>query len=231
MEMDQRMGPGFIKICTYFPYPIKVWVNGYEWVKRQAAAAGVGFTELSNGFATCTNPEALQQICDRFGPDTVQVWFERWMAGIPLPLTTTDRDGGSWWTCRCARSRPPRTLVFDDDVHARAFFEALLAENMDLVRPQNVELLFHRGQRSGRPTLPPLGGFKTAIDRYCHLVTLNVFYKKSRLEQYLKDGVALRIETVVNDPKDLRCNRLLTNLPQLQDKTRAINDRLLDTEP
>jgi len=25
---DQRMGPGFIKICTYFPYPIKVWVNG-----------------------------------------------------------------------------------------------------------------------------------------------------------------------------------------------------------
>jgi hypothetical protein len=49
---DQRMDPGFIKICTYFPYPIKVWVNGHEWAKRQAAAAGVGFTELSNGFAT-----------------------------------------------------------------------------------------------------------------------------------------------------------------------------------
>ena len=59
---------------------------------------------------------------------------------------------------------------------------------MDLGRPENVELLFRRGQRRGRPTLPPLGGFKTAIDRYCHLVTLNVFYKKSRLKQYLKDG-------------------------------------------
>ena len=54
-----------------------------------------------------------------------------------------------------------------------------------------------------------------------------MFYKNSRLKQYLKDGVALRIETVVNDPKDLRCNRQLHNLPELQDKARAINARLL----
>ncbi len=45
-----------------------------------------------------------------------------------------------------------------------------------------------------------------------------------------KDGVALRIETVVNDPRDLRCNRQLQNLPELQDKARAINARLLETE-
>ena len=50
------------------------------------------------------------------------------------------------------------------------------------------------------------------------------------MEINLKDGVALRIETVVNDPKDLRCNRLLANLSQLQDKARAINDLLLKTE-
>jgi hypothetical protein len=227
---DQRMGPGFIKICPYFPYPIKVWVNGHEWAKRQAVAAGIGFTELSNGFATCTDPAGLQEICDRFSPGTVQVWFERWMARIPLPLTTNDRDSGFWWDLSMRQIETSRTLVFDDDVHARAFFEALLVENMDLGRPQNVELLFRRGQRSGRPTQPPLGGFKTKIDQRCELVTLNVFYKNSRLKQYLKDGAALRIETVVNDPKDLRCNRMLTNLPELQAKARAINDRLLDTE-
>jgi hypothetical protein len=73
---------------------------------------------------------------------------------------------------------------------------------MDLGRPENVELLFRRGQRLGRPTIPPAGGgFKTKIDRYCDLITLNVFYMSSRLKQYLKDGVALRIETVVNDPR------------------------------
>jgi hypothetical protein len=228
---DERMGPGFIKICTYFPYPVKVWVNGHEWAKRQAAAAGIGFTALSNGFASCDDPAALQQICDRFGPGTVRVWFERWMSRFPLPLTDADRDAGFWWELSMRQIETSRTLVFDGGCHARAFFEALLCDNMDLGRPENVELLFRRGQRLGRPTIPPAGGgFKTKIDRYCDLVTLNVFYKNSRLKQYLKDGVALRIETVVNDPRDLRCNRQLHNLPELQDKARAINARLLETE-
>ncbi len=47
------VGPGFIKLCSYFPYPAKVWVNGHEWAKRQAHAAGITFTELANGFAAC----------------------------------------------------------------------------------------------------------------------------------------------------------------------------------
>ena len=37
--MDREFGPGFIKICTYFPYPAKVWLNGHEWAKRQARRA------------------------------------------------------------------------------------------------------------------------------------------------------------------------------------------------
>ena len=169
-----------------FPYPVKAWINGHEWAKRQALAAGIGFTALSSGFASCDDPAALQQICDRFGPGAVQVWFERWMARIPLPLTDADRDAGYWWELSMRQVETSRTLVFDDDVHARAFFEALLCDNMDLGRPENAGLLFRRGQRSGRPTLPPAGGgFKTKIDRYCDLVTVNVFYKNSRLKQYL----------------------------------------------
>ena len=33
---DEEFGPAFIKICAYFPYPAKIWVNGHEWAKRQA---------------------------------------------------------------------------------------------------------------------------------------------------------------------------------------------------
>src|SRR5450759_4659016 len=46
--------PGFIKICAYFPYPIKIWLNGHHWTQRQAAQAGIGVTPLaagSNSFA------------------------------------------------------------------------------------------------------------------------------------------------------------------------------------
>ena len=46
---DHEFGPGFIRICTYFPWPAKVWLNGHEWAKRQAGRARVPFTELANG--------------------------------------------------------------------------------------------------------------------------------------------------------------------------------------
>jgi hypothetical protein len=51
-------------------------------------------------------------------------------------------------------------------------------------------------------------------------VTVNAFFKHSRVTQYLKDGRALRIETVVNSPDDLRCQRRLRNLDELRAKAR-----------
>ena len=51
--LDPEFGPGFIKICTYFPYPAKVWLNGHEWAKRQARHQDITFGELANGFASC----------------------------------------------------------------------------------------------------------------------------------------------------------------------------------
>ena len=84
---DVDFGPAFIKVCAYFPYPVKVWLNGHEWAKRQATHAGIEFSELSNGFATCDDPVALQGICDRLGPGTIEVFFVRWMSRLPLPLS------------------------------------------------------------------------------------------------------------------------------------------------
>jgi hypothetical protein len=43
-------------------------------------------------------------------------------------------------------------------------------------------------------------------------VTVNAFFKNSRVKQYLKDGRALRIKTVINSPDDLRCHRPLQHL-------------------
>src|SRR5205085_6449460 len=57
-----------------------------------------------------------------------------------------------------------------------------------------------------------------------------VFYKHSRIKQYLKDGRAMRIETVVNAPRDLGCNARLPNLDELQARARAVNRRILETE-
>jgi hypothetical protein len=227
---DEGFGPAFIKVCAYFPYPVKVWLNGHEWAKRQLVKAGIGFTELSNGFASCQDPALLQALCDRLGPSAITVFFERWMSRIPLPLTAADRAAGYWWELSMRQVEVSRTLVLDAPRHARAFFEALIADNLDLGRPEHVEILFKRSPR-GRKAGDPAGGvFKTAIDRSNQGVTINAFWRHSRVKQYLKDGRALRIETVVNSPDDLGVARRLHHLGELQSRARAINARLLETE-
>ncbi len=226
---DVDFGPGFIKVCAYFPYPVTVWVNGHEWAKRQASHAGIGFTELSNGFATCADPEGLQAICDRLGPRTIGDFFNHWMSRLPLPLTDPDRAAGYWWELSMRQIEVSRTLVFDAPRRARAFFEALVSDNLDIGRPDSVEFIFTGPRHLGAPfTLGCVP--KTKIVTRDTDVTVNAFFKHSRVKQYLKDGRALRIETVVNSPDDLRCHRRLAHLDELQTKARDVNRRLLDTE-
>src|SRR5215468_11428002 len=223
---DEDFGPAFIKVCAYFPYPAKIWVNGHEWAKRQALKAGIGFTALSNGFASCEDPAALQAICDRLQPGTIEVFVQRWLHRLPLPFTAADRDAGYWWETSMRQVEISRTIVFDAPRHARGFFEALVADNLDIGRPHNVEIIF--GRKVRRDTK---GVFRTAIDRRDNGgVIVNVFYKHSRIKQYRKDGKAMRIETVVNSPRDLGCLARLPNLDELQAKARAANRRILEAE-
>jgi len=222
---DPDFGPGFIKICTYFPYPAKVWVNGHEWAKRQAGHEHLEFSALANGFASCGDPAALQAICDRFGPADVQAFFDRWVAVIPTPFTPGDRAAGYWWELSMRQVEVSRTIVFDDPRRARGFFEALVADNIGIGRPEQVAVVFARQVRRSRDHL-----FRTRVFGPGTDVKMDFSYKHSRVKQYLKEGRALRIETVINKPRDISVLARLEHLPELVAKARAVNSRLLMIE-
>jgi hypothetical protein len=61
-------------------------------------------------------------------------------------------------------------------------------------------------------------------------VKMDFAYKHSRVKQYLKEGRALRIETVVSKPYDIGVLARIEHLPELVTKARQINDRLLMIE-
>jgi hypothetical protein len=192
---DEEFAPAFIKLCTYGPWFARVWINGHECAKRQAAKAGIAFGALSNGFGSCDQPERLQAICDTFGPEHVQAFFDRWIAQIPTPLSPEDRAAGYWWELSMRQVETSRTLVF-----AR-----------QLRRPTQ-----HR--------------YQTRIFTTGTEIRIDFRYKHSRVKQYLKDGRALRIETVINRPDDLDVKRRVERLPELIDKARQVNQRLLMIE-
>src|SRR6202022_4603332 len=190
-----------------FPHPAKVWCNGHEWAKRQAAKAGIAFTALANGFASCSDIVALQAICDSFGPGDIQHFFDHWSGVIPTPFTPADRAAGYWWELSMRQVEVSETLV---------------ADNVGIGRPELVCMAFGRQLRS--TTREPFVGriFSPGSD-----VHLDFTYKHSRVKQYLKEGRALRTETVVNKPWDLNILARIEHLPELVDKARQVNARLL----
>jgi hypothetical protein len=222
---DREFGPGFIKICTYFPWPAKIWLNGHEWAKRQARRGRVPFTELANGFASCERPQRLQAICDRLGPADVQAFFDRWIRLVPVPLTSEDRAAGYWWELSMRQVEVSRTMVFDDPRRARGFFESLVADNIGIGRPERVAMVFARQVRTTTAE-----AFRGRVFSPGTEVQMDFAYKHSRVKQYLKEGRALRIETVINKPWDLCIRSRLEHLPELVTKARQVNDRLLMIE-
>ena len=109
--VDEAWGPGFLKICGYAPYTLKLCLNGHEWAKRQLTRAGIAFTALDNGFERCADPAALQAICDRLDAADVQACLDRWLGRLPLPLTRADAAAGFGYTLSilqpARRGRPP----------------------------------------------------------------------------------------------------------------------------
>ena len=110
---DPEWGPAFLKLGTYLPYPIKLCLNGHEWVKQQLRRADVAFDSLDNGFLACADPTRLQAICDQLGPADVQAFFDRWTARLPAPLTaaigppaTRTGSRSSKWRSASRRSLP-----------------------------------------------------------------------------------------------------------------------------
>jgi hypothetical protein len=221
--VDEEWGPGFVKICGYAPYTLKLCLNGHEWTKRQLTKAGVPFTALDNGFLACADPTALQTICDRLGAADIQGCLERWLAALPLPLTREDAAAGFGYRLSILQLEVSRTQVFDQARRGRQLFEEVIREHLDLGRPDRVQLLFDRKVIKTTP-----GRFSTRVVTRGVLPSLHVEYKRCHVKQYFKEGRALRTETTFNDTYDVGVSRGLSNFARLRDLGQCINRRLLE---
>lgn len=133
---DRDWGPAFLKIGSYLPYPVKLCLNGHEWVKQRLTRDRIRFESLDNGFLSCADPAALQTACDALGPADVQAFFDRWSHRLPWPMTADERAAGYDHCLAICQLEASLTQVFDRPVQGRHFFEAVIRENLDLGRPR-----------------------------------------------------------------------------------------------
>jgi hypothetical protein len=227
--VDDDFGPFFIKFCSYFPYNAKLCINGNHWAQRQAAKAGIAFTELDNGFAAVDDVVGLQQICDRLGEEQIDALLRKWLAILPHPFAAADRAAGYRYELSILQAEFSLTQMLDKPVAGRMFFEQVIRDNLDIGRPDQVALVFGRRLMRRGPHRTP-GPFRTRVITEGVTPSLHVDYKHTRIKQYHKEGKALRTETTINDTTDFSIGKRLTNLPALREIGFSANRRLLHVQ-
>ena len=156
--VDRDFGPFFLKFCSYFPFNAKLCFNGHEYAKRQLAQRRIAFEALDNGVLRCAEPKRLQQICDGLSGDKINALLRKWLRQLPHPFTGSDRQAGYRYDISILQAEFSLTQVLDRPVHGRLFFEHVIRENLDLGRPDKVELIFNRRVTNRTP-----GRFHTRI--------------------------------------------------------------------
>jgi hypothetical protein len=105
------------------------------------------------------------------------------------------------------------------------FFERVIRDNLDLGRPDKVQLIFDR-----RVLRNTRSRFRSRVITRHVIPSLWIDYKSSTIKQYFKEGRALRTETTINNTRDFHIGRRIENLPALRAVAFAANRRLLNVQ-
>ena len=171
----------------------------------------------------------MQQACDGLTDQKIYRFAGKWLARLPHPFTREDEEADYRWQLSVQQVEFSTTQALDRPVCGRIFFEQLIRDNIDIGRPDKVNIVFGRQiRRRGKNPTP--GTFRTQVITSGVCPYLYLFYKKTQVKQYLKEGRALRTETTINQPRDFGIGKELTNLAALAEVGYAANRRLLDAE-
>jgi hypothetical protein len=228
--LDEEFGPFFIKFCSYFPYTAKLCINGHEYLKCQLDRRGIDYEALDNGISWSEDVPAAQRICDRFDEQKIEAFFRKWLRRLPHPFRAQDRRAGYRYDLSILQAEFSLTQIWDRAVSGRCFFEEVIRENIDLGRPEQVQLIFSRKMK--KSTVAD-GRCRTRIINEGVIPSLHIYYKHTHSKQYHKAAkrrAGLRTETTINNAYDFGVGRRLCNLPALRQIGFGANRRILQLQ-
>jgi hypothetical protein len=228
--LDEDFGPFFIKFCSYFPYTAKLCINGHEYLKCQLEQRGIDYEALDNGISWCEDVPAAQRICDHFDEHKIEAFFRKWLRRLPHPFSPRDRRAGYRYDLSILQGEFSLTQIWDQAVSGRCFFDEVIRENIDLGRPEQVQLIFSRKLK--KSTVAD-GRCRTRIINEGVIPSLHIYYKNTHSKQYHKAAkrrAGLRTETTINNAYDFGVGRRLCNLPALRQIGFGANRRILELE-
>lgn len=240
-HVDPQFGLMYVRVETWFPYTIQVYVNGHDWLARQMSKRGLGFGQRDNAFVQLDNPEAAQQLADRFAQLNWVKQLTGWARVVNPHIGRKGwlKDQSYYWITEQAEFASD--VIFQDRPKLSHLYPRLL--DHALVNFSASDILTFLGRKL-------TGNFLGEVLTDCKKKRLPGARVKHRMKEnwikmYDKFGLVLRVETVINSPREFRVRRTrmrngkptkvwcpmnkgVANLGSYQSVCRASNDRYLN---
>ena len=197
--IDREFGFMHVRLQSWWPFPIQVYVNGREWLCRRLDEKGIRYHRHDNALLEIGDLDAAQAQCDRFvrrdWPRLLNAFARR--INPMLPVVEGAGFGGYYWVTDQAE------IATDVMFKSRAALNAVMPDLYE-----GAVLLFSSEDVMrflGRKLHPSFKGEVITSDKWRRQEGRRVKHrvKRNSIKMYDKHSV-LRIETTINNPGDFK---------------------------
>jgi hypothetical protein len=203
--MDREFGLMHVRIQTWLPFTIQVYINGREWLARQMNREGIKYEQSDNCFTYIGNFPRAQQLCDRLCRRKWAPLLNAWARRInPYVFPKSDRSlRDYYWSIR--QGEYATDVVFRDKAKLREVYPQLIRHAIDHFGSDDV-LRFLGRRMNSRSN----GEVRTELRRREEGVRIKHWVEENSIKMYDKQGIVLRVETTINNPRRYRVRRMGT---------------------
>jgi hypothetical protein len=198
--LHAALGLIHIKLETWLPLTMQVYVNGHDFLARRLDAVGMGYRQVDNAFVELANPAAAQKLADRFLKQNWPKLLDQ-LAWQFNPLRgDLLKEQDYYWVIDQAEFATD--VLFDQAATLQALYPRWLEHATTCFGAADV--LKFLGRKLS-PTL--LGEVQTHAGRRVEGTRIKHTVQGNGLKMYDKVGRVLRIELVINRPYSFRVRR------------------------
>ncbi len=123
---DEEVGGlNYIKICSYFPFNVDIYVNGHNWLKVQLKERRIKHDKVDNCIVWVEDAVALQELCSRLNDDPLWAFADRWIYKF-VPIVKSEREAGYYYKYFIAQVEYSHNAVFRDKRILNEFFQEMI---------------------------------------------------------------------------------------------------------
>jgi hypothetical protein len=225
--VDPVLGPMSLRVGTFLPFTLAIFLNGHSFLARELARAGVAFRKDDNAFLAVADVAALEAAAERLTPRLIERRCDLWAGRLAPSFRPAERAAlPLGYRYSVAQIELATDVAFKRAAPLKALFRRAAELGILLGGADRTTHLFGR-----RITRRYAGKLQTVLDRRNEgQPVLRSYYGSSYVKQYEKGDRLLRTETCLNDTHDLDIGRRLEHLPELRERMAATNARYLDAQ-